>query len=144
MPARLWIATAGGIALAIGGTLLAFWASGDPDLVKIAAWRGKTNACVALVLAAVALRLRSSERPLAIRLSRGLAIAVSAIGGLTAFEYAAGVDLGIDDLLAHDWPFVESVLHPNRMSPNAAASFLLLGAIVWLTSAPARLAALGQ
>jgi signal transduction histidine kinase len=143
MSARLWTVVAGAVALAISGPLLGLWASGDPDLMKIAAWRCKTNTCVALVLGATALVLRTSDRRSSIRLSHALAIAMTAIGALTMLEYT-GIDLGIDQLLAQDWPFTESVLHPNRMSPNAAISFVLLGLVLVLSACRPRWAAVGQ
>jgi hypothetical protein len=54
--------------LAISATLLAFWISGEPELVKLASWRCKTNTCIGLILGATALLLRTSERRTAIRL----------------------------------------------------------------------------
>ncbi|MGH2899415.1 MAG: sensor histidine kinase, partial [Solirubrobacteraceae bacterium] len=135
MSARLWIRLAGGVALAISVPLLAMWFIGDPELVKIASWRCKTNTCIGLVLSATALLLQTSERRAAIAVARALIAVVIAIGVLTLLEYVAGADLGIDELFARDWPFPESAPHPNRMSPNAAASFVLLGAALGLAQA---------
>jgi signal transduction histidine kinase/ActR/RegA family two-component response regulator len=144
MSVRLWIAIAGAVPLAISGTLLALWLTGDAELIRIASWRGKTNTCIAMLLVATALLLRTSERRGAVRASHALASAALAIGALTMFQYVAGVDLGIDELVAHDWPFPESAQHPNRMSPNAALSFVLAGAAILLASARPGLAAIGQ
>jgi signal transduction histidine kinase/ActR/RegA family two-component response regulator len=144
MSVRLWIVIAGALPLAISGALLTLWVTGDPELIRIASWRGKTNTCIAMACAAVALLLRTSERRSAVRISNVLASVALAIGALTMFEYVAGVDLGIDELIAHDWPFPESARHPNRMSPNAALSFVLAGGAILLASARARLAAIGQ
>ena len=44
------------------------------------------------------------ERPAASRPAIGLAASVAAIGGLTLFEYASGVDLGIDQVLVREPP----------------------------------------
>jgi signal transduction histidine kinase/CheY-like chemotaxis protein len=144
MSVRLWIVITGVVPLAISGTLLTLWLTGDPELIRIASWRGKTNTCIAMVCAAIALLLRTSERRRAVWISHALASAALVIGALTMFEYLAGVDLGIDELVARDWPFPESAQHPNRMSPNAALSFVLAGAMLLLASARARLAAVGQ
>jgi len=144
MSVRLWIAAAAAVALAISGTLLVLWLTGDPELVRLASWRGKTNTCIAMLCGAGALLLRISEHQRAVRVSHALAIAAMAIGALTFFEYAAGVDLGIDELIARDWPFPEAAQYPNRMSPNAALSFVLLGAVLLLAPTRARLAATGQ
>src|SRR6185503_6909796 len=78
MSVRLWIAAAAAVALAISGTLLVLWLTGDPELVT------------------------------------------------------------------RDWPFPEAARHPNRMAPNAALSFVVLGAVLLLAPARARLAATGQ
>jgi signal transduction histidine kinase len=58
---------------------------------------------------------------------RGLAVVGLSIGGLTLFEYVAGVDLRIDQVLARDAANEESLRHPGRMAPNAALGLLFLG-----------------
>ncbi|HEY0476164.1 MAG TPA: ATP-binding protein [Kofleriaceae bacterium] len=135
---------AGSFALAVGGVLLAFWLSGDPALVEFAAWRGKVNTCIAMVCSGAALLGYASQRAGARRLALGFAIAATLLGGATLLEYAAGIDLGIDELIARDWPFAESAAYPNRMSPNAALSFAVLGPVLILASRTRRLALCGQ
>lgn len=144
MAARSCVLLASGLALVISGTLLAMWLSGDAELVRIAAWRGKTNTCVGLTLGAIALLVSARARPATDRVANILSVAVGAIGGLTLFQYLAETDLGIDELIAQDWPFSESAVHPNRMAPNAAASFVLLGAVLILARRRRRLAEIGQ
>jgi len=50
------------------------------------------------------------------------------IGSLTLFEYITGIDLGIDGLLYDQTP------DPNRMAPNTAICFTLVGATLVLIS----------
>src|SRR5262245_840605 len=121
---RRYIILAGSCAIALGGTLLVLWLSGDPALIQLAAWRCKTNTCIGLVLGGAALIAASSPRPLVRRGAQLLAVLVTAIGALTLLQYLTASDLGIDQLIANDWPFPESAAHPNRMSPNAALSFV--------------------
>lgn len=60
-----------------------------------------------------------------IRASGGAALA---IGSLTLFEYVTGIDLKIDGLLFDQSP------DPNRMAPNTAICFTLVGATLVLIS----------
>ena len=144
MSPRRYLLLAGSLGIAVGGVLLILWWSGIPALVQFAAWRGKTNTCVGLVLAGGALLACASPRPAVRRLGVALAGGATAIGAATLLEYAAGVDLGIDELLRRDWPFAESAAHPNRMSPNAALSFVLLGPATMLALRGRRRALFGQ
>jgi signal transduction histidine kinase len=144
MSARRYAWLAGAVAIVFGVAMLALWLSGDPALVKFAAWRGKTNTCLGLALCGAALWACSSLRPGARRIAAALAGAIALIAALTLTEYIAGVDLGIDQLIARDWPFAESAAHPNRMSPHAAVSFLLFAASAWLALGDRRRARIGQ
>src|SRR5689334_21212044 len=108
MPPRLYAVFAGMLGIALGVALLALWLSGDPGLIEFAAWRCKTNTCVGLVLCGAALVACASARPRLRRLGVACAVAAAAIGVLTLLQYAAGVDLGIDELVARDWPSAES------------------------------------
>ena len=144
MSPRRYIALASGFAIAVGGALLALWLSGVPSLVEFAAWRCKTNTCIALVCCGAALLACSSPRALLRGLGAALACAVTALAAATLVQYAAGIDLGIDELIARDWPLAETAASPNRMSPNAALSFLLLGPALALSLHGRRLALAGQ
>jgi signal transduction histidine kinase len=144
MSPRRHILIAGWFAILFGGAMLALWFSGNADAVRFAAWRCKTNTCVGLVLGGAALLALGSQRRRTRAIGTALAVAATAIGVATLFEYVAGIDLGIDQLLATDWPFPESAAHPNRMSPNAALSFALLGPSFLMMRGGPRLARLGQ
>src|SRR5215470_15749804 len=99
MTPRRIVLLAGSLGVAVGGVLLILWWSGSPELVHFAAWRGKTNTCVGLMLAGGALLACASPRPAVRRLGVALAGGATAIGAATLVEYAAGIDLGIDELL---------------------------------------------
>ncbi len=53
-----------------------------------------------------------------------LALAAAILGGLTLFQYASGLSLGIDTLLASD---LSHSPYPGRMAPASALNFVLLG-----------------
>jgi len=144
MAPRRYVLVAGGLVAAFGGALLILWLTGVPELVRFASWRGKVNTCLGLMLGGAALVTCMSPRTGTRTLGTVLAAAVSAIGALTLLQYVAGIDLGIDELIAQDWPFAESAAHPNRMSPNAALSFALLGQVLLLAPRSRRLAHVGQ
>src|SRR5678816_3868950 len=128
------VIVAGSVAIVVGGILLVLWLSGNPELIRFAAWRGKANTSVGLVLSGVALLVCSSRRPVARNLGVVLASAAGVLGTVTLFQYIAGIDLGIDQWIAREGPFAEAAAYPNRMSPNVALSFVLLGACLLYTS----------
>ncbi|HEY8946553.1 MAG TPA: hypothetical protein VIM73_20015, partial [Polyangiaceae bacterium] len=103
--ARAWVTLSAAGAFAIGTALLVAWLSGNPDAVRFAAWRGKTNAAIALMLASGGLLAARHGRP---RLANGLGSSCSALGLATLLEYVMRVDFGIDQWLARDWVFAES------------------------------------
>ncbi|HEX3762854.1 MAG TPA: ATP-binding protein [Kofleriaceae bacterium] len=131
------------MAAGLGLVFLGLWLSGVPPLIQFVAWRCKTNACLCLVLGGAALIASGSPSAAARRVAAVLAAAMTAIAAVTLLEYVAGIDVGIDELIARDWPVPGGPAHPNRMSPNAAASFLLLGPALLSLGAP-RLARIGQ
>ena len=144
MSPRLYAVLAGVLGIVVGAGLLALWMSGDPGLIQWAAWRCKANTCVGLLLCGAALVAYASAAPWLRRFGVVCAVAAAALGVLTLAQYAAGVDLGIDELVARDWPFAESAAHPNRMSPNAALSFALFGPALILVVRSPREARFGQ
>jgi signal transduction histidine kinase/CheY-like chemotaxis protein len=144
MAPRRYVALAGSAVAAFGAVMLSFWLSGAPALIQFAAWRCKTNTCVGLIFGGASLVAASSQRATVRGIGAVLAGVVIALGSSTLLEYAVGGDLGIDELIARDWPFPESAAHPNRMAPNVALSFLLLGPAVLLVPRSRRLAGISQ
>jgi signal transduction histidine kinase len=115
---------AGAAVLICAAGLLAAWVLGSPATAAVLSPVMKANTALALgmLAASLLLQLRGDARA-----GRLLAVVGLSIGALTVFEYAAGIDLGIDQLLARDATNEESFLHPGRMAPNAALSLFLLG-----------------
>ncbi|MFL5312118.1 MAG: sensor histidine kinase [Myxococcales bacterium] len=114
------------IAAVLIGTaaLLGAWLLGSPSTAAVLSHTMKANTALALAAVAASLLLQLRGRAGA---GRALALVALSIGALTLFEYATGVDLGIDQILALDATNEESLLHPGRMAPNAAMGLLLLG-----------------
>lgn len=95
----------------------------------------KTNAAIAFVLGGAAIVLYQKRvQPLAMQFVRLFcAISVSIIGILTLAQYVAGVNLGIDELVFREGLGSLGTISPNRMAPNSAILFSLIGwALVYL------------
>lgn len=107
-----WPVVAGGVALAVAVVFLACWGSGDPDLIRFAAWRCRIHTCIGLAFGGLSLLLLDRGRRQLAAVTSG---ALLVLGATTIFEYASGIELGID-----------------RMAPHVAASFVLLGIVLLL------------
>jgi len=131
------------VTIAGGSLVLAGWAA------QVGALKGvlpglatmKPNTALAFLLSGAALAIvAGTESPPAgapgnrargeIRViaARACAAAVFLTGALTLFEYLAGIDLGIDELLFRDDASQEPSSHPGRPAPATAANFCMLGA----------------
>ena len=122
------------VGLVIGATNLVVWLGLARE---IAAWPGvmvmRFNTSLGIIAAALSLALWPGEaqRGWRSRLAMMVGGAVLLIGGLTALEDLAGLDLGIDQLFVPGtFPGDRAnafVAHPGRMSLNAALSMFFLG-----------------
>ncbi len=133
------LSRAAGIAVAIvGGLVLLGWARHAPVLTAVLsdAVAMKPNTALALLLAGAALALQRRREWPAIVVRRVAAAATSAIGALALFEHAAGVDLGIDELLAYDTAAAGAP--PGRMGIVSAANLAVIGAALLLVDLPVR------
>ena len=93
----------------------------------------KANTAVGLLAFAISLLLiglgsqaenqNKTKQPLA----AGLILIATLIGVLTFVEYAFNINLGIDELLYADPEALKGQMHPGRLAPITAASFVLLG-----------------
>jgi diguanylate cyclase (GGDEF)-like protein len=105
----------------------------------------KVNTAFGLVAAATALWLVhvcAPETPW-IRIARGLAVAVAAIGILTLAEDLFRFDLGIDELILPDTAPQLYTSHVGRMSPGTAFNLTIIGlALLGLKARQSRLAAI--
>ncbi len=98
----------------------------------------KTNTALCLMLLATSVILSGLDRRWATFIARLLALISIAVGIGTLLEYALGVDLGIDQLIATEPYNVESAPFFNRMAPNAGAGFVLAGATVLMVRSKRR------
>jgi signal transduction histidine kinase/CheY-like chemotaxis protein len=129
MSPRRYVILAGSVAAGFGAVMLSFWLSGDPALIQFVAWCCKTNTCIGLLLSGLSLVAVSSPRAAVRGIGGVLTGVVIVLAVLTLLEYVAGIDLAT---------------HPDRMTPNAALSFLLFGAAMLLVPQARRLAGVGQ
>jgi PAS domain S-box-containing protein len=136
---------AGGlVTLAIGAFFLVFWM-----ITPLAdrEWVGasmKTNTALSLVMAALSLLLLDRGR-IAGLTSAALATLTAFVGVATLLEYASGLDLHLDQVVALDFPLPQNRGLPNRMAPNTALVFALAGfALLSLPSRQRAVAVAGQ
>jgi hypothetical protein len=127
--ARFAVAVAASlVSAAVAGGVLLAWLVRPPASSSLSSlWLMKPNSAVAVLATSVALLLAASPgRDPRGRLRRLLGAAVCALAFATLAEYATGIDLGVDQLLAAD----PSGSIPGRMSPWTAATLALVAAAV--------------
>ncbi|HEY3491236.1 MAG TPA: ATP-binding protein [Candidatus Deferrimicrobiaceae bacterium] len=132
---------AAGLVVLVGGVVLAGWFFDldAPGLNPVNMVRMKANAAFAFICAGTSLiltDLRSKRKTVRIA-GRLLACVTALIGILVLFEYATGIDLGIDQALVHEAPGAFGTSSPGRIAPNAAFNFMLLGCALLLLEFPA-------
>ena len=118
------------IAVGIGLVVLVGWATGLGILSTFlpGAPPMKVNAALLLLLLGMAVALGAANR--ASRVADALAIVVAAVALATLLEYATGVDLGFDRLLAVD-VVAPGAPFPGRMAVSTAVA-LVLGSLAVL------------
>ncbi len=129
---------AGAFVVVVGGLTLLGWIFDIKPLLWTSPNRVvmKANAALAFVLSGMSLWLiaRENAGPAARGIAVACALVVALLGCLTLCEYAAGWNLGIDQLLATEVPGAVKTSSPGRMAPNAALNFALLGTCLFLIS----------
>ncbi len=139
----LWVRALTGAVILIAGTVLIGWRFGFRPLQTLmipGSVPMKANAAVALVLAAVSLRMQRTGPPERWRrqVAHGCALIVVALGALTLAEHLSGADIGIDQLLFKETNFNGNGA-PGRMPPPPALSCVAIGcALLLLDAAAAR------
>jgi signal transduction histidine kinase/CheY-like chemotaxis protein len=115
-----------GAATAGLGLLVIFgWLVGNRTLIQVMPTfvPMQFNTALGFVLSGGALLLLAVGRQQGATIAGGLAFA---LGTLTLFQYATGVNLGIDELfMKHD--ITTKTSNPGRMAPNSAVCFALVG-----------------
>ncbi len=84
---------------------------------------------LAFILAGASLWMLGAEGgdPRLVRLARGLALIVALVGLLKIVEISSGLEIGVDRLLFPEKLGAVGDQLPNRMAPNTALNFLLVG-----------------
>jgi len=128
------------VVLGGAGAILFSWLTGVSALRGPLSRAMKANTALCLTLFAVSLLVARRAAPRNGIVARALAGLGAVVAAATLLEYLGGFDLRIDELLAADARNAESLLHPGRMSPNAATGLLLLGSALVLFPSRERLA----
>ncbi len=119
---------AGGLAAALGLTVIVGWYLRSPTLVQVLPSLAPMQYNTALGFLSCGLGLASLGLG-----HRSAATAFGAAGGLLGFvtllQYLVGGDFGIDRLLMEPFTTVKTS-HPGRMAPNTALAFAISGAAV--------------
>ncbi|MBT8038249.1 MAG: CHASE3 domain-containing protein [Verrucomicrobiae bacterium] len=126
-----------GVALLLFSSLgLVGWMFGIMPLISVlqGAVTMKVNAALSLFLSGTALLLVHRGGARGLRVARGCALAVGAIGFLTLLEHATGWNIGIDEFFFYETGTLVGTVHPGRMSPYCSASVLLSAVSLWLMS----------
>lgn len=122
---------AGAAAAMLGTIVLIGWLLDVETLKSIipAAVTVKANAglCLLLLGSGVVILSRTAEASRGRSLGSALVAGATLIAFATSAEYATQTDLGIDQLLAHDYLGGAGASSAGRMSPITAMSLLLLG-----------------
>jgi signal transduction histidine kinase len=128
------------VVLAGAAAVVAGWLFGMPALREPLSRTMKVNTAVALALLSATLLVARRETASRVAVLRVLAVSGAAIGCATIVEYAAGIDLRVDELLAIDSRNEESMAHPGRMSPITGGALFVLGLALLLFPSRGRLA----
>jgi sigma-B regulation protein RsbU (phosphoserine phosphatase) len=130
---------AAGLAILVGGAVLAGWVFDVPALRTILPGQAamSPSTAIAAILTGVPLWLLQQGRPAQGRLlvARTCALAVAAIGLFTSVGYFFGWSLSLDQLFFANQGLDHEMLVPSRMAPGAAVNFVLLGAALLLLGA---------
>jgi diguanylate cyclase (GGDEF)-like protein len=130
-PSRLVPHMAAYLAGIFASSALTGWILGIPALTSVVPGlvSMKANTAIGFLLLSGALYAAAECRwP---RCQGWLAVAAAVLALLTLFEYAAGINLGIDEALFRD-PALSP--HPGRMSPITATNFVLLAGALLVPS----------
>ncbi len=120
---------AGTVAIVVGLLVLVGWALGQENLKRIVPGLVAMNPLTAagFILAGLSLLLGCAPPSAAGRgLARGAAVLVTLIGLTKLGEYTFGWNLGFDRWMFRDSLDVSGLL-PNRIAPNTALNFVLIG-----------------
>ncbi len=119
------------MAVAVGLLVLLGWQLDDPALKSVFPGLVAMNPATALcfILSGLSLRLQLLGRPrvLSRLVGQVCAIAVALVGCLKLAAILTGWDFGVDQILFHSKLAATGAPLPNRMAPNTALNFVLIG-----------------
>jgi hypothetical protein len=126
---------AGAISIVLGSLALSGWILGIDELKSIVPGTitMKANSAVAFILMGAAVWLADGAADSRTRAtSTILALAAGLLAALVGLQYLLGRDLGVDQLLFREAAGAVGTVHPGRMSPQTALSFVLLALAIIL------------
>jgi two-component system cell cycle sensor histidine kinase/response regulator CckA len=133
----VWVLSwlAGALAVCAGAVVLVGWSFVPSLLSRLpGSVPMMPNTAIGLILlGAATLAAAPPASALKTRLARAGAMAAGVLGALTLGEYVSGVAVGIDQFFLR---VPADGLYPGRMAPDSAFCLALLGAGLWLRSAP--------
>ena len=121
------------LAIFIGLCVLSGWTI-HPVLSSFLSRGMRANTSLACLLCGISLWLVQNPEPSRVQrfVRKGCAAIAALIGLLSLSEYATGIDLGIDELIARDMSGLTK--YPGRIYANTAFNLSLFGISLWLTS----------
>lgn len=132
VPSRLFIRFAQWASfgvISLGGLVLLGWTLDNSTLKRILPGLVAMNpaTAVSFICSGISLRMlcRPSVSPQTRRIAQAFSIIVVAIAGMKLLAYKFGLDRGVDLLLFYKQ--LANDIFPNRMAPNTAFGFLLIG-----------------
>jgi signal transduction histidine kinase/CheY-like chemotaxis protein len=134
----------GGLLVICAGAVLLGWVLGNQNLMRVRPGLVAMNPLTAFCFIGAGLSLASfwlaESRPSTPfrAVGRLLAVAVILAGALKTLDYALGWDLHLDQALFRAELQADHSGVPNRMAPNTALEFLLVGASLLLLQTPGR------
>lgn len=92
----------------------------------------KVNTAICFLISGIILILLHHPFSIHKVIARILAATITMIGTTTLLQYIFGFNIGIDELIYHDYTIAVGTSHPGRMAPNTAFNFVLIGLAFYL------------
>ncbi|MGI8703911.1 MAG: hypothetical protein ACR2JZ_05315 [Candidatus Limnocylindrales bacterium] len=96
----------------------------------------KANTALWFVAMGAALILANRDDGRSRRIAVGLGGSAGVVAAVIGAQYLAGANFGVDELLFREPPGAVGTVHPGRMSPQTAMSFVIIAACLMLAPRP--------
>ncbi|MBA3780024.1 MAG: hypothetical protein H0X16_12150 [Chloroflexi bacterium] len=96
----------------------------------------KANTALCFVAMGAALILANRDDGRSRRIAVGLGGSAGVVAAVIGAQYLAGANFGVDELLFREPPGAVGTVHPGRMSPQTAMSFVIIAACLMLAPRP--------